>query len=354
MAVSVPHIRMDGLSTTSPAAALEQRLLALTGEMLCAVGPDGLVRGANPAWASVLGWTSPELEASAFLDLVAADDRVEAEAALDTGAAGPFECRMRCADGDERTVCWSMDADRGEDAVLLAGRDVSDVRRVEAELQEFVYTASHDLAEPLRMVTSYLELLQRRYEGQLDATADEFIGFAVGGAVRMRELIDDLLTFSRAGSSPLEPARIALGPLLSGVLEGLKRMVDEAGANVDVAEPLPAICGDPALIAQLLRQLLANAVKFRATDRPAVLTVTAAQDDGGVRIDISDNGIGIDPAQHERVFKIFARLHGRDAYEGTGVGLALCRRIAERHGGRVWLESVPGSGTGVHVWLPEA
>ncbi|MDQ1614778.1 MAG: hypothetical protein QOJ60_717 [Actinomycetota bacterium] len=353
MAISLRTLGMDGLSTTSPAAALEQRLLALTGELLCAIGPDGRLQAGNPAWHTALGWSADELSVTPFLELVTDEDRSAVETALEAQVA-EFECRMCCADGSERLLAWSLDAEAGEDVVLLAGREIGERRRLETELQEFVYTASHDLAEPLRMVTSYLELLQRRYEGKLDETADEFIGFAIGGAMRMRALLDDLLTFSRAGSEPLAVTPMDLGAVLAGVAESLDRVIDEAGATVEVAGTPPVVSGDAAQIAQLFRQVVANAVKFRSAERPSVVSIAAAGEDGGVRVDVGDNGIGIDPAQHERVFKIFARLHGRDDFEGTGVGLALCRRIAERHGGRVWLDSAPGAGTTVHVWLPKA
>ncbi|MCW2968747.1 MAG: domain S-box protein [Solirubrobacteraceae bacterium] len=348
---------MDGLSTLPSDAAHDQRLLALSEDLLGWLGPDGLLRPANPAWSASLGWTDEQLRAMAFLDLVAVDDRAAAGAALHAVAgigAAEFDARARCADGGQRPLRWSAQAGGSDDGVLLAGRDLTELRRLEHDLQEFAYTASHDLAEPLRMVSSYLELLQRRYAGQLDETADEFIGFAVGGAVRMKALIDDLLAYSRVGSREMELGVVDLAVLLDNVVEGLERSIGQAGATVEASGSLARVTGDATLIAQLLQQLVANGVKFRDGGRPALVTVSASEEDGGVRIDVADNGIGIDPAQHERIFKMFSRLHGRDDYEGTGIGLAVGRRITERHGGRLWLDSEPGAGSTFHVWLPGA
>jgi light-regulated signal transduction histidine kinase (bacteriophytochrome) len=226
------------------------------------------------------------------------------------------------------------------------------LERTNAELQDFAYIASHDLAEPLRMITSYLELLQRRYAGELDETADEFIGYAVGGAERMKALIDDLLAYSRVGSRDLQPTEIDLGELVGIVLQSLQRTIEDAGADVRTEGPLGRVVGDPAHLNQLLQHIVGNAIKFHAADRTPLVTVAAASQDGGVRIDVTDNGIGVGGGQHERIFKMFARLHGRDEYDGTGIGLALCRRITDRHGGRIWLDSDLGVGSTFHVWLP--
>jgi signal transduction histidine kinase len=170
----------------------------------------------------------------------------------------------------------------------------------------------------------------------------------------MKALIDDLLAYSRVGSHELEQARIDLADLVARVLQGLERATAEAGATVEVAAPLATPVGDPAQLGQLLQNLIANAVKFHAPDRPPLVTLSAVAEDEGVRLSVADNGIGIPAAQQERIFKMFARLHGRDEYDGTGIGLSLCRRIAERHGGRIWVESELERGSTFHVWLPDA
>jgi PAS domain S-box-containing protein len=354
---------MDGPSTIAPGAVHDARLVALSSHLLGASSVDGHLRLLNPAWGASLGWTDEELWTKRFLDLVPAGDRAAVGRAIDglvpDGPVAEFTCRLLHADGSDSWVQFRAQAGPDDGCCYLAGKDVSDRKRLEeqllrstAELQEFAYVASHDLSEPLRMVTAYLELLQRRYGGQLDDTADEFIGFAVGGAVRLKALIDDLLAYSRAATLELHPGRVDLAPLLDKVVRDLDGPIGEAGATIERVTPHAAAHADGRQLEQLLEQLIANAVTFRAPDRPPVVTISSEVDGVGVRIDVADNGIGIDPAHQDRIFKVFGRLHGRDEYDGTGIGLALCRRIAERHGGRLDVDSRPGAGSTFHVWLP--
>jgi PAS domain S-box-containing protein len=361
---------MDGLRTMDSTTAHESRLLAMAPDLLAAAGFDGYLKVVNPAWSRLLGWSEEQLRATPYLELVHPDDREGMRAATERLAAGERVakhcCRVLRADGTTRCVLWSGQASPDDGCLYIAGKDITERRAMEqelaeraerlertnTELQEFAYIASHDLAEPLRMITSYLELLQRRYGAQLDETADEFIGFAVGGAVRMKALIDDLLAYSRVGSHDLEHGPVDLAEVLGHVLVGLERAIDDAEAQVEIAGELAAPVGDATQLGQLLQNLIANAVKFHRPGRPSHVSVSAVAEDGGVRIVVADNGIGIPPAQQERIFKMFARLHGRDEYDGTGIGLALCRRIADRHGGRIWVESKHGEGSTFHVWLP--
>ncbi len=226
----------------------------------------------------------------------------------------------------------------------------ADLERSNQDLQQFAYVASHDLQEPLRMVSGYVELLERRYRGKLDADADEFIGYAVDGAERMRRLISDLLKFSRVGEEvrfqefPLEDA-------LDDALMNLKRAVEDAGASVSYHE-LPRVHGDRNLVTQVFQNLIGNAIKFRG-EKPMRIEVSVRREEAAWLVSVEDNGIGIDPAHAERIFRIFQRLHGRDDYPGTGVGLAICRRIVERHGGRIWFDSEPGAGTAFRFTLPD-
>lgn len=243
-------------------------------------------------------------------------------------------------------------------------RDVSERRRIEeavranslelarsnAELEQFAYVASHDLQEPLRMVASYTRLLARRYQGQLDEDANEFIGYAVDGVNRMQELINDLLAYSRAGSRRREPADVSMDEVLARVLQGLGPAIEEAGATV-VSEPLPEVHGDSGQLAQLLQNLVANAIKFRGDKAPRVEISARREGDEWV-FSVSDNGIGIAPEFSERIFVIFQRLHSRAEYPGTGIGLSICRKIVERHGGRIWVGSEPGEGTTFRFTLP--
>jgi PAS domain S-box-containing protein len=363
---------MDALPTTDRLAPHESRLLALCPDLLGAAGFDGRLKLHNPAWSRTLGWSEQHLREKPWLELIHPDDRERIAgivgALADGAPAGEFTCRVMREDASDRCVLWSVQASGPDSCLYLSGKDITDRQRLEdelaaradmlertnAELQEFAYIASHDLAEPLRMITSYLELLQRRYGGQLDETADEFIGYAIGGADRLKKLIDDLLTYSRVGSRDLEPAEVELDGLLAMVVQGLGPAIEDAGATLDLRAPLGHASGDPTQLAQLLQNLITNAIKFHVPERPPIVSIATEADGDGVRIDVADDGIGIAAGQHERIFKMFARLHGRDEYQGTGIGLPLCRRIVERHGGRLWLDSEPGAGSTFHVWLPRA
>lgn len=338
--------------TIDAQSAPEARLLSMASDLLGTAGPEGRLRLVNPAWSRLLGWEAARLSGAVFAELVHPDDRARAVALVERSGPDEQTCRMLCADGGERCVLWSARADGVDELVYLAGRDVSDRERARAELQEFAYVASHDLAEPLRMVTSYLELLQRRYGGRLDETADEFIDHAVAGAGRMRALIDGLLEYSRVGSHQMRGAPIDLRELVAVVVGRIERLLDETGAEVEVHGRPAAARGDATQIAQLLQSLIVNALRFHAPGRAPRVRVTAEEHEGGVRVSVADDGIGIPESHQERIFRMFARLHGRDEYEGTGIGLAVCRRIAERHGGRIWVESAPGAGSTFHVWLP--
>jgi PAS domain S-box-containing protein len=247
-------------------------------------------------------------------------------------------------------------ADNGRYSVVVAFTDITDRReaqealeRSNAELAQFAYVASHDLSEPLRMVSSYLQLLRRRYHGQIDEDADEFIDFAVEGANRMRALIEDLLAYSRAGRSA-EPRPLDCGYIMADVLSSLAAAVADARAQMHVGT-LPRVLGDRVAIAQLFQNLVANALKFR--HGPGVhVWVKAERDEGMWRFSVADDGIGIDARHRDRVFKMFQRLHDRESFEGTGIGLAICRKIVERHGGRIWADSRDGGGTVFQFTLP--
>ncbi len=222
-------------------------------------------------------------------------------------------------------------------------RTAAELKRSNEELEQFAYVASHDMQEPLRMVASYTQLLQRRYSDKLDATANEFIEFAVDGARRMQQFITDLLQYSRVGTQGHVLEHVELQEILAAVRINLKVAIEESGAQID-ADPLPAVAGDKRQLTQLLQNLIGNAIKFRGAETPRV-RVTAARENGMWRIGIADNGIGIESKFFERVFVIFQRLHSRDEYAGTGIGLAICKKIVDRHGGRIWIDSKKGEGT---------
>jgi PAS domain S-box-containing protein len=279
----------------------------------------------------------------------------------------------RRKDGTEFPVEISLSPMQTDDGMLVTSivRDVSDRRRVEqqlrqtaealehqtaelirsnAELQQFAYVASHDLQEPLRMVASYTQLLARRYQGTLDSDADEFIAFAVDGAKRMQALINDLLTYSRVGTQGGEFQPTNVGAVVDRVIADLAAAIADAGATVTRGD-LPTLLVDPVQMGQLFQNLLSNAIKFRGEDSPRV-AITAAREGSGWRFAVRDNGIGIAPAYADRIFVIFQRLHTREEYPGTGIGLAICKKIVERHGGQIWVDSRPGNGATFIFTLP--
>jgi PAS domain S-box-containing protein len=219
----------------------------------------------------------------------------------------------------------------------------ADLVRSNAELEQFAYVASHDLQEPLRMVASYTQLLARRYAGKLDTDADEFIGFAVDGAKRMQDLINDLLAYSRVGTRQLQVQPVDTGQLVNEVVTDLAAAIADSGATV-VVDELPTVRGDPTQLRQLFQNLIANGIKFRGSRAPQV-RIAADRQEGGWQFSVQDNGIGMEAQYLERIFVLFQRLHTRAEYPGTGMGLAICKKIVERHGGRIWVESEPGQGT---------
>jgi len=222
--------------------------------------------------------------------------------------------------------------------------------RSNTELEQFAYVASHDLQEPLRMVASYVQLLARRYKGKLDTEADEFIGFAVDGSKRMQELINALLAYSRIGTKGKEFEPTDCEAVFATTLKNLQIAIDDGQASI-THDPLPTVIGDATQLGQLFQNLIGNAIKFRGNQRPNV-QVSAERNGKEWLFAFRDDGIGIDPEYSERVFVIFQRLHSKEEYPGTGIGLALCKKIVQRHGGRIWVESVPGKGSTFRFTIP--
>lgn len=226
-----------------------------------------------------------------------------------------------------------------------------ELERSNKELQQFAYVASHDLQEPLRMVVSFLQLLSKRYEGKLDKDADEFIGFAVDGAVRMQRLIQDLLTYSRVNANEGEYKRVGLNTILGQVRFNLEKMISENSAIL-ITQDLPQIVCDETLMVRLLQNLIENAIKYRREELPYILVSAKEQEDEWI-FSVQDNGIGIEKQYYERIFEIFQRLHGKNEYPGTGIGLAVCHKIIERHNGRIWIESELGKGSTFYFAIPK-
>ncbi|WP_137291710.1 sensor histidine kinase [Natronorubrum halophilum] len=245
-------------------------------------------------------------------------------------------------------------AKTGAREVELRNRELDRTRaQLEASnerLEQFAYAASHDLEEPLRMITSYLTLIERRYADELDDDGEEFIEFAVDGAERMRQMIDGLLEYSRVDTQgkPFEP--VDLNAVIADVRKDLELQLTDSGADVDIEE-LPRVEGDHAQLRQLFQNLLSNALEYNDDESPRV-RVSAERTGPRWTVSVSDDGIGIDPEDSDRIFDVFQRLHTAEEHSGSGIGLALCRRIVERHGGEIWVESEPGEGSTFSFTLP--
>jgi PAS domain S-box-containing protein len=350
-------------------AAHLPHLFELSPDLLAAAGFDGMLKLFNDSWERHLGYTREQLTTTPYLEFVHPDDLEPTRAAIARLAEGErideYECRLIHADGAVRRYQWS--GGPGVDAFYIVGRDVTERRELEeeladraarlertnAELQDFAYVASHDLSEPLRTVAGYLGLLERRHGEALDDQGRELVRSAIDGADRMRRLIDDLLLYSRVANE--EPARepVDLAAVAAEVVAALAPAIAEAGAAVEIAS-LPTLEAERSQMAQLLQNLVGNAVKFRHEGRAPRIGVAASRRPGAWIVTVSDDGIGVAPGDRERIFAMFTRAHPDGDYPGTGIGLAICRRIAERHGGRIWVDSELGGGSAFHVLLPDA
>ncbi len=268
------------------------------------------------------------------------------------GTTYPVEVRLQLSRQEKPAVFVAVIQDISERrlAEQTLKKHAEELERSNAELERFAYVASHDLQEPLRMVASYVQLLQRRYQGKLDKDADEFIAFAVDGASQMKLLINDLLAYSRVGSSSKSFETVNTETALEKALANLNAAINESDAEITHGL-LPTVFADDGQLTLLFQNLISNSIKFHSNNPPRI-QVAAEQDSRGWVFSIQDNGIGIDPEYAERIFVIFQRLHTRDDYPGTGIGLAICKKIVECHGGRIWVESALSKGTKFYFTLP--
>ena len=344
------------------------RLFNFSLDMLCIAGFDGYFKQLNPAWEKALGWTNEELMSKPYLDFVHPEDRqptIDAAGGLAEGTTViTFENRYRCKDGSYRWISWNSYPLMEEKLIFAAARDITErnnaeeqiarqakeLTRSNAELEQFAYVASHDLQEPLRMVASYTELIAKRYKGKLDAEADEFISYAVDGANRMRALINDLLVYSRMGTGGKEFAPTSMQTVLDVALSNLQVAIRESGAEI-THNAMPTVMADGSQLVQVLQNLIGNAITFRRESPPRVHIAAERRGDEWV-LSVRDNGIGIDSKYFHRLFTMFQRLHARNEYPGTGIGLAIVKKIVERHLGRVWVESQPGQGSTFYFTIP--
>ena len=335
--------------------------------MAQAEAPDFHFTRVNPKLCAMTGHSAKELLTKTWIELTHPEDRPKDMKELTRvlrGKADWWSIEKRCVRKDGSIFWVHVNGAAMRDGAgrvvkiaamiedVTARKEVEDalheaaveLERSNQDLEQFAHVASHDLQEPLRMVTGFLKLLESKYGPQLDAKAREYIAFSVDGATRMSQLIIDLLMYGRVDRKGKRLEAVDANRPLAAALANLHGSIREAGATV-TQEELPPIVGDISQLTQLFQNLIGNAVKFRHPDRPCQVHVSARQEKGNWVFAVRDNGIGIPPEQFERVFVIFQRLHTRDKYAGTGIGLAICRRIVERHGGRTWVESNPGEGS---------
>ncbi|MCL4248998.1 MAG: PAS domain S-box protein [Anaerolineae bacterium] len=350
---------------------LDAILASVPGIVWEGVGkPDGYQRltYVSPQVETILGYSREYWldNANLWQEIIVADDLPkafdQAMALFEKERPGSVEFRLVAKDGrivpvEARMTVMPHDAHDGERHMCGVIMDISErkrserrvanyaerLRRSNEELKQFAYVASHDLQEPLRMVSSYLQLLENRYSDQLDQDAKEFIGFAVDGATRMKQLIQDLLLYSRVETRKGAFSMVDMNQVLDAVKRDLGVLIQETGATVTSGD-LPVLTADQLQMTQLLQNLINNAIKFRSEEPPCV-EISAEKVSDLWKFTVRDNGIGIEEKYKDRIFEIFQRLHGRGKYPGTGIGLAICRRVVERHGGRIWVESEAGHGS---------
>lgn len=345
----------------------------------------------SPSYERILGYSAEQLEMTSGFEQIHPDDREKvrqaASSATHNGVGQRIEYRMRHMDGTwrylESSASTILSDDGTVDKLVIVNRDITDRKRAEealeehknhleqlvtmrttelttkmeelarsnADLEQFAYVASHDLQEPLRMVASYTQLLSHRYKGKLDADADDFIGFAVDGASRMQQLIQDLLSYSRLTTKGKALAWTQSESACQSAVGNLQESIKDASAVVRVGQ-LPEVFADAGQLTALFQNLIGNAIKYRNERKPEIQVDAQFQACEWV-FSVRDNGIGIEAQYFGRIFQMFQRLHSRKDYSGTGIGLAICKKIVERHGGRIWLESQPGEGSTFHFTIPQ-
>lgn len=336
---AVPERLFHREGPDAPAGLVLRRSMEVGGrtwtlEFASLSGLDSRVESDRPTVVALVGLALGLLLSAVAWSLASTRDQAEAIAA-------------------ERTRELKQTADEIGRINTQLRRQTTQLERSNAELEQFAYVASHDLQEPLRMISSYAQLIARRYTARLDADADEFIGYMVEGATRMQAMIHDLLEYSRIGRKEDVPCEVEAGAMVDAARLQLKVLLDEVGGRIEWG-PLPTLTVRPTQFLALLQNLIGNALKYRDPARPPVVSVTAERRDDEWLFAVSDNGIGFGAEYADKIFLIFQRLHTRDRYDGSGIGLAICKKIVENHGGRIWVESTPGQGSTFFFSLPAA
>jgi PAS domain S-box-containing protein len=357
-------------------------LIEASLDPLVTISPEGKITDVNQATEQATGVPRAEMIGSDFSNYFTEPDKAREgyRRVISEGCMRDYPLTIRHTSGCTMDVLYNATVYRNEggqaQGVFAAARDITERKRAEAELaryrehledlvlqrtddlarsnrdlEQFAYVASHDLQEPLRAVAGFVGLLRQRYQGKLDEKADGYISSAVDGVTRMQTLIGDLLSYSRVGTKGIAMEPTDTGESLKDALTNLHASIEESGAVIQV-DPLPTVRADAGQLTQLCQNLIANAIKFRS-DKPPEIHIGARREQDAWLFWVQDNGIGIDPQYTERIFMIFQRLHTRQKYPGTGIGLAICKRIVERHGGSIWFESQPGWGSTFYFTLPD-
>ncbi len=343
------------------------RFFQVSLDMLCIAGTDGYFKYLNPAWEKTLGWTQEELKSKPFLDFIHPDDiesTLNEVAKLKTGAPTVnFSNRYQHKNGSYRWLNWVSTP--YEDVLYASASDVTELKQIEEslkysmqkleqsnkELEQFAFVASHDLKEPLRKIKNYTELLDVKYKPKLDEKAEQYIKIITSGAERMETLISDLLSLSRVSTQGKEFTKVNMNEVVENVKEILELKIKEEKAQIIVDE-LPVVHGDSGQLMQVFQNLVGNALKFRGKLNP-VVEIKAEDKGNNWLFKVQDNGIGFNADYTDKIFMMFQRLHSREQFEGTGIGLAICKKIIERHGGEISAHSKPGEGTTIQLTLPK-
>jgi PAS domain S-box-containing protein len=364
------------LSDSEASAAKYRGLLEAAPDAMVVVDENEMIVLLNLQAENQFGYTRDELVSqplkniipAGFAERLRADSLRSAAEALAQQIGTGIELAGRRKDGTEFPIEIMLSPLASREGVLITAairditkrknsetnlvRTVEELKRSNDELEHFAYVASHDLQEPLRMVASYTQLLAKRYKGRLDSDADEFIAFAVDGSERMQSLIQDLLAYSRAGSGGRELCEISSEGALREALASLRASIEQSGAIV-TQDRLPVIRSDATQLAQVFQNLIGNAIKYRGASTPHIHVSVAERGNDEWTFSVSDNGMGIEPQYFERIFVLFQRLHGRQEFAGTGIGLAICKKMIERLGGKIWVESQPKLGSTFYFTLPK-